>query len=160
MSLRAEIYPDDGIGIEAEKTAIIKEIMQECTRAYKDPLCAGVYLTDDEGIREKNLMFRKIDSATDVLSFPLLEANNGKLSYSDADWDMENDCVILGDIIISMDRISSQARDYGHSEERELAFLVCHGMLHLLGYDHEGTKDEKKMLYLQKEILDRLGYTR
>lgn len=160
MSLTTEIYQDNHLGISSEIKDIITRVCVECTRAYSESLCAGVYLTDDSGIRGKNLKFRKIDSATDVLSFPLLDSKNGKLSYTDSDFDKERECIMLGDIVISLDRLYEQADDYGHSEERETAFLVCHGMLHLLGYDHMNTYDEKKMLKLQKTILVNLGYIR
>lgn len=160
MSLSMEIYRDDGILIEPETEEIIKRVCDECTRAYSESLFAGVYLTDDAGIREKNLIYRRVDSATDVLSFPLLDSKNGKLKYTEVDRDMEKDCVMLGDLVISMDRVKSQAEDYGHSEERELAFLVCHGMLHLIGYDHMKAADEKRMMELQEDILVSLGYIR
>lgn len=160
MGLSTEIYQDDGIRVDSGTISIIEGVCEECTRAYSEKLCAGVYLTDDSGIRQKNLMYRKIDSATDVLSFPLLEAKDGKLTYSDMDKDMERGCIMLGDIIVSMDRVVSQADDYGHSTERELAFLVCHGMLHLLGYDHMDPEDEETMLEKQEEILVSLGYIR
>lgn len=160
MGLLTEIYQDNGILVEPGAIEIIKRVSDECTRAYKESLCAGVYLTDDAGIREKNLLFRKIDTATDVLSFPMLEAKNGKLDYAEADIDRENNCIMLGDLVISMDKVSSQADDYGHSTEREMAFLVCHGMLHLLGFDHETQSDEVKMQAIQQKILESLGYLR
>jgi probable rRNA maturation factor len=155
-----EIYQDDGILIEPEAEEIIKRVCDECTRAYSESLCAGVYLTDDSGIREKNLMYRRVDSATDVLSFPMLDSKNGELNYTEVDVDREKGCIMLGDLVISMERVKSQAEDYGHSEERELAFLVCHGMLHLIGYDHMNPADESKMLELQEDILVSLGYIR
>lgn len=160
MGLLAEIYQDDGIRVEPETIKIIKRVCDECTRAYSESLCAGVYLTDDIGIREKNLLYRQIDSATDVLSFPMLDSENGELNYSEVDKDREKGCIILGDLIISMDRVLSQSKEYGHSEDREMAFLVCHGMLHLIGYDHISPEDEKRMLEIQEEILTSLGYVR
>ena len=160
MGLSTEIYQDDGIRTDSGPMEIIKRVCDECTRAYSESLHAGVYLTDDSGIREKNLMYRRIDSATDVLSFPLLDSKYGRLNYTEADKDMENGSIMLGDIVISMDRVASQADDYGHSPERELAFLVCHGMLHLLGYDHMKPSDEDQMLEMQEEILVSLGYIR
>ncbi len=160
MGLLTKIYPDDGIMVDDGIIEIIKRVCEECTRAYSESLCAGVYLTDDNGIREKNLAFRQIDSATDVLSFPMLDAKNGKLKYSEVDKDRVNDCIMLGDIVISMDRVNSQAEDYGHSVSREMAFLVCHGMLHLIGYDHMKPNDEKRMLETQEATLVSLGYVR
>jgi probable rRNA maturation factor len=160
MSLSMEIYQDDGILIEPEFREIIKRVCDECTRAYSESLCAGVYLTDDSGIREKNLLYRKIDSATDVLSFPMLDSSNGKLNYTELDEDKENGCIMLGDLVISMEKVESQAEDYGHSVERELAFLACHGMLHLIGYDHMNPADETGMLQMQENILESLGYIR
>jgi len=90
------------------------------------------------------------DSTTDVLSFPQYEA-----------YELENlKYAMLGDIIISIDKARTQAKEYGHSIERELAFLTTHGALHLLGYDHQTSEDEKTMFALQDEILDKQGLSR
>ena len=113
----------------------------------------SVTFVDDKGIKELNNKFRKKDAPTDVLSFPLF------------DYEGESDEPIfdelshnLGDIVISLERAMAQANEFGHSFEREVAFLVAHSMLHLLGYDHEtGEEDEADMRRRQSEIMERLG---
>ena len=106
----------------------------------------SVTFTDDEGIRELNREYRDIDRPTDVLSFPMFD---------------EGDEVVLGDIVISLERARLQAEEYGHSIEREISFLCVHSCLHLLGYDHEtGEDDEKIMFEKQHEILEKIGQKR
>lgn len=114
-----------------------------------------VLLTDNEGIREINRDYRNIDSATDVLSFPAID----NFLENRGDADSVRDC-FLGDIAISLERAKEQAKSFGHSFKREIAFLTAHGMLHLLGYDHMTPDDEEKMFGLQKQILLEMGITR
>ena len=112
----------------------------------------SVTFTDNEGIRELNAVHRNIDRPTDVLSFPLFE----KEELSEA-----SDGDALGDIVISLEKAREQANEYGHSFEREVAFLTVHSMLHLLGYDHEiSEEDEKEMFEKQEEILKTIGLNR
>lgn len=107
-----------------------------------EKLVLNVVLSDNDFIKEYNEKYRNIPSETDVLSFP-----------SDEDGE-------LGDIIISIDRVKSQSIEYNHSFERELSFLLIHGILHCLGYDHQ-TKDEEEVMFaLQNEILNKAGITR
>ena len=104
--------------------------------------------TDNEGIRELNRVHRDIDRATDVLSFPMFD-------FEDESGELEG---ALGDIVISLERAQEQAETFGHSFEREVAFLCVHSMLHLLGYDHElGEKEDMDMRRRQSEIMTRLG---
>ena len=118
-----------------------------------------VAITDDEGIRILNREMRGVDAATDVLSFPALELEPGVLP-TEEDADPGTGLVPLGDMAISMEHVTAQAEEYGHSFERELIYLFTHSVLHLLGYDHE-TEDERiEMEKLQEEILNRKGYTR
>ncbi|WYP27932.1 rRNA maturation RNase YbeY [Alkalihalobacillus sp. FSL W8-0930] len=114
----------------------------------------SVSFVDDEEIRELNKEHRGKDQGTDVLSFALNEGEDDVVEPIDG---MPN---LLGDIIVSVPRISSQAEDYGHSFERELGFLVVHGFLHLLGYDHLTEQDEKEMFGRQEEILTSYGLVR
>lgn len=112
-----------------------------------------------------NLETRETDQLTDVLSFPLLDMAEGRLlqPLGKQDYDPGHagrPVVPLGDIIISLDKAHGQAADYGHSVEREVAFLAVHGLLHLLGYDHQTPAQEKKMLLKQRQILGQLGITR
>ena len=108
----------------------------------------SVTFTDNEKIRELNREYRGIDNATDVLSFPLFD-------------DMpDGGYIALGDIVISLERARKQSEEYGHSDKRELAFLVAHSMLHLFGYDHMEENDRAIMEQLQRDILTKKGYTR
>ncbi|OLA55989.1 MAG: rRNA maturation RNase YbeY [Firmicutes bacterium CAG:272_52_7] len=112
----------------------------------------SVTFTDNEGIHALNREYRNVDRPTDVLSFPLSDGE---------DYDTDGDAVLLGDIVISLERAQTQAEEYGHSFEREVAFLTVHSMLHLLGYDHETSpEDERDMFARQDEILISAGMTR
>ena len=114
----------------------------------------NITFTDDEKIRQMNNEFRHIDAATDVLSFPLGE--NGEY-----DIDEDNGCKLLGDIVISMERAMEQAELYGHSLQREVAYLTVHSMLHLLGYDHEaGGLEAVRMREKEEAVLIQLGLPR
>jgi len=114
----------------------------------------NVTFVDDEEIRRLNNEFRKIDTATDVLSFPLGE--NGVY-----DINPESDAKMLGDIVISVPHAISQADEYGHSIQREMAFLTVHSMLHLLGYDHvNGGMEAVKMREKEERVLIQLGVSR
>jgi len=105
--------------------------------------------TDNAGIRELNKTYRKKDCATDVLSFPLIDFSSDEI---------EDDYMMLGDIVISLEKAVTQAQEYGHSFERETAFLCVHSMLHLLGYDHElSQKDDEDMCARQKQIMIIMG---
>ncbi len=113
----------------------------------------SVTFVDDEGIRELNNKFRGLDKPTDVLSFPLLdyEGESEEPFFDEL-------CHNLGDIVISLERAMAQANEFGHSFEREVAFLTAHSMLHLLGYDHEiSDEDDADMRRRQNDIMDRLG---
>ena len=111
-----------------------------------------------------NLEFRGIDRATDVLSFPMTEfpspADYAYLDTDDSSFDPETGELMLGNIVISKERAKEQAEEYGHSETRELAFLVAHSMFHLFGYDHMSIPEAEEMEELQKNLLEKLGYTR
>lgn len=113
----------------------------------------SVTLCDDERIHELNREHRGVDRATDVLSFPQYDAD-------EVDGFTKHDEVVLGDIVISVERARAQSIEYGHSYTRELAFLAIHSVLHLLGYDHMTDSEEKVMNSLQESILDTLGITR
>ena len=118
---------------------------EKATDAY-----LSVIFVDNNKIQEINKNYRNIDKVTDVISFAL-EDNNEKI-VGDR---------ILGDIYISIDKMKEQAIEYGHSEKRELSFLCCHGLLHLLGYDHVKSKEEEKIMFdLQDEILSSLNIER
>lgn len=127
----------------------------------------SVTLTDNEGIREINREFRGIDSETDVLSFPMVQypapADFSILEDEETVCDCfnpETGELLLGDIILSVDKIEEQAEKYGHSVIRELAFLVAHSMLHLFGYDHMEDEERLVMEERQRLLMDSLGITR
>lgn len=110
----------------------------------------SIVLTDNKHIHEINKTYRNIDRETDVISF----------AFMDNDENIKSDITDLGEIYISLEKAHSQAEDYNHSFEREICFLLVHGLLHLLGYDHMNEKDEKEMFGLQDEILSSLGVER
>ena len=120
---------------------------------YGNPCEVSITFTDNEGIRKLNRKFRGLNRATDVLSFPLFdyEGNSEEPPINELKG-------MLGDIVISLERAEKQADEFGHSFEREVAFLTVHSMLHLLGYDHEtGEEDELDMRRRQTEIVEQLG---
>lgn len=127
----------------------------------------NLLITDNEGIREFNREYRNIDNATDVLSFPNLDFDRpadfsaAQQAEFEADYyNPESGELVLGDIIISADRVISQAEEYGHSIKREFAFLIAHSMLHLCGYDHIEETEACVMEERQEMALSRLGITR
>lgn len=115
----------------------------------------SVTFTDNEKIHALNKQYRDVDRPTDVLSFPLIDFNAEDTSLSS---ELET---MLGDIVISLEKAREQAEEYGHSFEREVAFLCVHSMLHLLGYDHETSEeDDADMCQRQKEIMQKIGLDR
>ena len=123
-----------------------------------------VMLVDDANIREINKQTRQIDAHTDVLSFPLLDADpddpDGSLRAVAGDTDPETGAVLLGDIVISLDAVKRQAKEYGHSFDRELGYLTVHGMLHLLGYDHMQDADKRRMRGMEDAVMGALALSR
>lgn len=110
---------------------------------------------DNRYIKELNLIYRNQNRVTDVLSFAMNEHTE-----DEPDYDFSNDLNVLGDIVISLEKAKSQSEEYGHSLERELGFLVAHGMLHLLGFDHETEAEEEAMHNLQEKILQSVNLER
>jgi len=123
------------------------------------PVAIGVTVTDDEGIRQMNREYRGIDAPTDVLSFPLQEYLRPEELAATFPLP-PGEPLHLGDIAISYPRAVEQATEYGHSLERELAFLAVHGVMHLLGYDHEDPDQAGLMRREEEAVLLRLGLTR
>lgn len=124
------------------------------------PCEVDVLLTDDDGIHEINRELRQVDRPTDVLSFPEFELTPGQLPGPE-DADPGTGLIPLGDMVLSMERVAAQAREYGHSKRRELSYLVTHSVLHLLGYDHldEGAM-KKQMREREEAIMALLGLER
>lgn len=139
--------------ISEENNQLIELVIQ--TVAELEEVIDGevvVTLVDEQAIHELNLQYRGIDRPTDVLSFAMNEQDEEELDFifdDEDDMDVPN---MLGDIIISIPRVISQAEDYGHSFERELGFLTVHGFLHLIGYDHN-TEDEEKIMFGKQEVV-------
>lgn len=121
-------------------------------------------LTTNDAIKEINNEFRQIDKATDVLSFPMVNfvtpAEYDFLEEDESCFDPDTGELMLGNIVISKERVVAQAEEYGHSVKREFAFLIAHSMLHLLGYDHMEDEERAVMEAKQREILDQIGITR
>lgn len=145
------------MSLTKEMEEVICSVLNESAKLYGLPPDAevGVLLTDNEYIRELNLKYRDKDYPTDVLSFALNEKNEEELSITGGPQNM-----LLGDIVISMEMAACQAAEYGHSFSRELAFLTVHGILHLLGYDHEKDTEKAEMRKEEEYILSSLGIDR
>ena len=124
------------------------------------PCEVDVLLTDDDGIHEINRELRQVDRPTDVLSFPEFELTPGQLPGPE-DADPGTGLIPLGDMVLSMERVAAQAREYGHSKRRELSYLVTHSVLHLLGYDHLDVGPMKAQMRAREEaIMALLGLER
>ena len=143
----------DKIEIPAEWEEKINQVAAICLREEQLPEDVEVDLlfVDNEAIREMNLEYRDKDSATDVLSFPMYEP--------DEEIDDEEE-VLLGDIVISLERAQEQCEEYGHSLEREVMYLLVHGLLHLAGYDHMDEEDKKVMRAQEEKLLAQIGAIR
>lgn len=146
---------------------LLNRIMETVTEMEKCPYetAVSLLLTDNEGIREYNKNYRDMDRETDVLSFPNISFERAgdftPVETEEADcFDPDSGELILGDIILSVERVLSQAQEYGHSFLREFAFLTAHSMLHLCGYDHMDEEEAAVMEQKQEAVLARLGITR
>ena len=140
----------------------IKQVVNECfekENLTKSNLYISITLTNEQEIEKINKQYRNIDRATDVLSFPMFEKDelNEIINNNEND---NNQTDILGDIVISIPRVYEQAEEYGHSFERELAYMVVHGFYHLMGYDHIEDEDKKEMRKKEEYILEGLGIKR
>lgn len=140
-----------------EVTPEIEKVINDvCVRVLESEECEfdaeiSVTFTDNEQIRVINNEQRGIDRATDVLSFPMLEFDED--GNADADYETDGEYVILGDIVISLERAREQSNEYGHSFIREVAFLTAHSMLHLLGYDHVNSEEEERIMCEKQEAV-------
>jgi len=145
--------------------AVAKEVLTQENGPKEVQL--NLLITDNEGIREYNRQYREIDRETDVLSFPNLDFETPSdfsialLPENEADYkDPESGELILGDIILSAEKVFAQAEEYGHSVKREFAFLIAHSMLHLCGYDHMTEEEAAEMEMRQEAVLNKMGITR
>ena len=149
-------------GISDEKRAFIRRVIRTALAAegVTFPCEIDVLLTHDAGIHQINRDMRQVDRATDVLSFPEFDLTPGQLP-GEEDADPGTGLVPLGDMVISMEHVAAQAKEYGHSNRRELAYLVVHSVLQLLGYDHLGEGPMKAQMRGREEaIMTELGLTR
>ena len=142
----------DKIKVSEDHLEKIHDIIVETLHyeGYDDNYEVSLSFVDNEEIHELNKEFRGVDRATDVLSFPLLTD----------EFDVEIEEESLGDIVISLERALEQSEEYNHSFEREVCFLVCHSMFHLLGYDHDTEENTKDMRKREEDVLNKLNITR
>lgn len=134
-------------------TAVVKATAQLMKVPRKSEV--SILLLDNKHIKELNLLYRAKDQATDVLSFAMNE-----LAEDEPEYDFAQELNVLGDIVISLEKAQAQSEEYGHSMARELGFLVAHGMLHLLGFNHETEAEEQVMRDLQEKILQSVNLER
>ena len=157
---------EEGVSLPIEYEALCRNAIEVCIDYMKCPYETeiNVLLTNNEMIQEINLQQRNIDKTTDVLSFPMIEWERiGEFDFLEK----ANECfhpdsgeLMIGDIILSVDKIMEQAEEYGHSLEREYTFLIVHSMLHLFGYDHMVEEERNTMEKEQKCIMDMIGIGR
>ena len=165
MSLYLEEEGELKLPFDTEETAriVIEAALEYEGCPYEAEI--NLLLTTDKEIHEMNNMFRQIDRATDVLSFPMIEYDTpGDFSHLEEDgqdcFNPESGELMLGDIVISKDKVLAQAEAYGHSPRREYAFLIAHSMLHLFGYDHMVDDERLEMEQKQREILENVQILR
>jgi probable rRNA maturation factor len=165
LELQVNIIIDnaqDKIIITEHINNLLKRAIELCLKQenFKINSEIGILLVDNEKIRDINSNFRNKDMPTDVLSFPIVEMVDGRLIPDAGDFDINNNILMLGDIVISLEMADQHAEEYGHSFERELAFLTTHGVFHLLGYGHEDEDEENRMLQKQEAVLEEMGLKR
>ncbi len=164
MTILIDYETDQELGIDYASLAnlVAEKIldMEECP--YEASV--NLVLTDNEEIKRVNSEFRSVYSATDVLSFPMIPFETpGDYSVIEGDdsyFDLDTGELLLGDIMISVERVFAQAEEYGHSVKREFCFLIAHSMLHLLGYDHIVPQEAEIMEHKQRTALEELDIRR
>ena len=152
------IYQD--IEENKEYEATIKKVVEKCFEEEgisASKLCLTITLTTPENIKKINKEYRNIDKETDVLSFPMFEKQELDEIIAKRKFEHED---VLGDIVISIARVEEQAKEYGHSFERELSYMVVHGFYHVMGYDHIKDEDKQKMRPKEEKILNDLKILR
>jgi len=167
VNMTIHIEKETELNFDFNEEILIKEVIEAALDYEECPYETeiNVVLTNNEEIKEINKEYREIDAPTDVLSFPMVEF--GEPSDFDHVEEEQEDCfhpdsgeLMLGDIIVSVDKGISQAKEFGHSEKRELGFLIAHSMLHLCGYDHMEEEEREIMEERQRAILDRIHLSR
>ncbi len=162
MEVKRELVQIEYLGITQQKQVeeLIRQVINTCFEEEKilaTNLYVSVTLTDLKHIQEINKTYRNIDKATDVLSFPMFEKEELEHLIQNQKNEVED---VLGDIIISLPKVEEQAKEYGHSFQRELAYMLVHGFYHLMGYDHIEEEEKKKMRPKEEAILKQLEITR
>ena len=149
-----EIKVDEAL--EAFVVQVVEEVIayEQCEEEFE----VSISFVNNQEMRKLNKEYRNIGKETDVLSFPLVEFIEEELNTEDEDAEYIEEEIALGDIVISMEKAAEQSEEYGHSFKRELAFLLVHGMLHLLGYDHDEEASEGEMFDKQEEILKNMKF--
>ncbi len=166
MTLEFENESGTELGLPLEETArmVIEAALDELKCPYEAEV--SLLITDNARIREMNRQFRQIDRPTDVLSFPMIQFDQpGDFSFLEEEepeecFNPETGELVLGDIVISAEKVLEQAEEYGHSVKREYAFLIVHSVLHLTGYDHMVPEEAEWMEQRQRQILEQLHITR
>ncbi|MDU6063887.1 MAG: rRNA maturation RNase YbeY [Anaerococcus sp.] len=151
MNLIINNTTKEGIDIEKDLEKVIKEVLK-LENVDENKCEISISFVDEEKIRELNRDFRSIYRVTDVLSFPIEDFFN-----EDRKTLLEKPYLMLGDVVICLDVARRQAEELGHSFEREIMYLTCHSILHLLGYDHMEDNDKKIMRAKEKEVMKNLG---
>lgn len=167
MTILMENETEDELDFDYRK--VLEKVIAQSAKQEQCPyeFEVNLTLTDNDGIRELNREFRELDVPTDVLSFPMveyevpgdfsqLEREETRIQY----FHPETGELLLGDVVISIERAKEQAKEYGHSLKREICFLTAHSMLHLFGYDHMENVERKIMEEKQEQILQSLGIVR
>ena len=161
MELRINIENEqENMQVTEDMESILSSVVKKALEyeGIEENCEVNILLTDNESIKEINNEQRNIDSATDVLSFPYLMIEDGELLVSEEDY--YDGYLQIGDIVISLERAKEQSMEFGHSFEREIGFLTCHSVLHLLGYDHEEDGEREIMRQKEEAVLELLGLTR
>ena len=152
------IYKD--IAENKEYEIVIKKVITKCfeeENLENSKLYITITLTNPENIRKINKEYRNIDRATDVLSFPMFEKEELEEKIKNNDFEYQD---VLGDLVISIEKVEEQAKEYGHSFERELSYMLVHGFYHLMGYDHIKEEDKREMRPKEEKVLSDLKILR
>lgn len=164
--MKLEIENERGL-LDAQGEALLRACADAAERAEGVSLATAAFvrITDDEEIRAVNREHRGKDASTDVLSFPTVRYPRGRTAGDcparlSCQYDPDLDACMLGDILISMDHVLAQAREYGHSARREAGYLLTHGLFHLMGYDHMTDEDRARMRAMEEKALASVGLTR
>ena len=144
MNLLITNNTKENINMDTKLSKVVKTVLETEGLSYAYEV--SITFVDINEIHQLNKEYRNVDRPTDVLSFPI-----------DEDFIIDGVDTMLGDIVISMDIAKEQAKEYGHSLDREIMYLTCHSMLHLLGYDHMNDKDKTQMRAREKEVMSKLG---